>query len=122
MIDNDIYVKASKKVKARKDFVISLITWIAFSFFFIYLDTGLHTFRITWAFYPIFFWGLGVLFQAIKVYDFFGLSEKWEREEIRKEIEKRRQIKDDLTLAERDELDLVDIKLRDKKYSDNDLV
>ena len=123
MDENEIIKKAEKRVKAKKAFYISFLTWALFAIFFLFLDIRYGNPRLDWAFYPIFFWGIGVFFQAIGTFDFFGLGEKWEKNEIRKEIEKRRQIYEELEdPTDLDRLDLEELKELKKNYRDSDLV
>ncbi len=117
-----IYQKAEKKAKEKKDFFTGLATWAVFTIFFIYLDTGFRHFHIGWSFYPIFFWGLGMFIHGLKVFDFFGWGEKWEKEEIKKEIKKRQQYMNEEFDPMDDRLDLDELYEKRGRYKDEDLV
>ena len=125
--DKDIIKRAKRRVRAKKAFFISFIIWIAFSFFFWYIDTGAGRYSFEWAFYPIFFWGLGVLIQAIPTFDFFGLGKEWEKQEVKREIENRKKILEEFgrrleTKKDLDELDLEELKELRQEYRDSDFV
>ena len=121
MKEKDIYKRAQKKAKEKKSFLISAITWALFSFYFIYLDTGWNHLDLDWSFYPIFFWGLGILIHGVKVFDFFGLGEKWEKDALRKELEKEGHYMEDFE-EEDDLLDLDPLPEKRNNYRDSDFV
>lgn len=125
MDKSNIFYKAEKKARAKKRFLISFITWFAFSLFFLFMDYRVDGwYEIDWAFYPIFGWGIGVLFQGIKAFDYFGLGDKWEKEEIQKEIEKRKKVLEafEEQYGDLDELELEDLREIRRKSNDNDFV
>lgn len=124
MKKSDIYYKANKKAKAKKRAMTSLITWLAFAFFFVFVDMTDGSNRLEWAFFPIFGWGLGVLIQCVRAFDFFGMGEKWEKDEIRKEIEKRKKIMNNYEdeYDDLEELELEDLKEMRNMSKDSDFV
>lgn len=124
MNKTNIFHKAEKKARAKKAALLSFITWAAFAFFFIFMDFNDGSHSLQWAFYPIFGWGIGVAIQCVKAFDFFGLGEKWEKEELTKEIEKRRKVLAEFEkqYGDIDELDLEDLKEIRRETNDNDFV
>ncbi|GLR15569.1 2TM domain-containing protein [Portibacter lacus] len=124
MDKSSIYYKAEKKAKTKKRAMISLITWAAFALFFIFMDMNDGSVFLEWAFYPIFGWGIGVLIQCVRAFDFFGMGEKWEKEELRKEILKRQQVLKNFEdeYGDIDELDLDDLREIRRETKDTDFV
>jgi hypothetical protein len=125
MIDkSNIFYKAEKKAKIKKRALISFITWFAFVFFFLYIDIVVDGGGLDWAFFPIFGWGIGVLIQCVRAFDFFGLGDKWEKEELKKEIEKRRKVLSEFEeqYGDLDELDLEDLREIRRETKDTDFV
>ena len=124
MDKTDIFYKAKKKAQTKKRALMSLIIWAAFAFFFIFMDIKDGNWAIEWAFYPIIGWGIGVLIQCVRAFDFFGMGDKWEKEEIRKEMEKRGKVLRDFEeqYGDLDELELEDLREIRKETKDTDFV
>ena len=124
MEKTNILEKAKRKTWKKKAFFLSLVFFLVFSAFFMFLDVNVGYHRVTWAFYPIFAMGVIVLFQGIFAFDFFGLANQWEKEEIRKEVEKRRKVLEafEEEYGELDELDLDDLREIRKAHRDTDFV
>ncbi len=124
MDKSNIFYKAEKKAKAKKRAVISFVTWFAFIFFFLYMDLIVDGGGLEWALFPIFGWGIAVLIQMVKAFDFFGFGERWEKEEIRKEVEKRKKVLEafEEEYGELDELDLDDLREIRRVSKDSDFV
>ncbi len=120
----NIIEKAKKKTLKKKAFFLSLVFFMVFSAFFLFLDKNVGWHRITWAFYPIFAMGVIVLFQGIFAFDFFGLANRWEKEEIRKEVEKRRKVLEafEEEYGDIEELELEDLREIRKAHQDTDFV
>ncbi|WP_040278152.1 histidine kinase [Psychroserpens damuponensis] len=82
---DDRYVRARKRVEAMKEFYYSLISYclvIPFLFFIWYRYTP---FTIQWFWFPMLGWGMGLAFQAYKVYVNDGvLGNGWEKRKIEK--------------------------------------
>ncbi len=80
---NDNYVRARKHVENIKEFYYSLISYvivIPFLFFIWYTFTP-HI--LQWFWFPMFGWGIGLLFHAYKVYVNDGvLGRSWEKKKI----------------------------------------
>lgn len=124
MDKTNIFYKAEKKAKKKKTALISFIIWFAFAFFFLYMDLVVDGGQLEWAFFPIFGWGIGVLIQGVRAFDFFGLGEKWEKEEIQKEVAKRRKVLEafEEQYGDLDQLELDDLKEIRKETRDSDFV
>jgi len=123
MNDADLYKKALKKARRKKGAMISFIIWAMFIPFFIFIDIS-DGGGLDWAFYPIFGWGIGVFIALIKAFDFFGYGEKWEEEEVRKEMMKRKDLLNQFEDAygDLDQLDLEDLKEIRRVSKDSDFV
>ncbi len=123
MEESDIFIKASKKARVKKRALVSFITWFAFIFFFMYIDIN-DGGGIDWAFFPIFGWGIGVLIQCLRAFDYFGIGDKWEKEEIQKEIAKRKKVLEafDLETREYENLNLEDLRDLRKETRESDFV
>ena len=90
----DNYVRARKQVEELKEFYYSLISYFIVIPFLIFINyyTSWH---FQWFWFPLFGWGIGLLFHAYKVYVDNGvLGRNWERRKIeqfmREEEEKNR--------------------------------
>lgn len=90
----DNYVRARKQVEELKEFYYSLISYFFVIPFLIFINyyTSWH---FQWFWFPLFGWGIGLLFHAYKVYVDNGvLGRNWERRKIeqfmREEEEKSR--------------------------------
>lgn len=124
MDKSNVFHKAEKKARRKKSAMISFIVWAAFSIFFLYMDLVVDGGRLEWAFFPIFGWGIGVMIQCVRAFDFFGLADKWEKEELKKEIEKRRKVLREFEeeYGEIEELDLDDLREIRRESKDSDFV
>lgn len=124
MDKTDIIRNAKRKTWKKKALLISFVFWLVFSVFFVYIDGNFGWPEITWAMFPIFGIGVIVLFQAIFAFDFFGLGNKWEKEEIQKEVEKRRKVLQafEEQYGDLDELELEDLREIRKETRDTDFV
>jgi len=81
---DDSYVRARKHVDELMGFYYSLISYIIFIPFFIFLWYKFSPNAIQWFWFPIFFWGLGLAFQAFRVFVNDGiLGSKWEKRKIK---------------------------------------
>lgn len=124
MDKTDIFLKAEKKARKKKRFLLSLIFMLAVSALLIYIDLNYGWPKLTWAVFPIFGMGILVLFQGIFAFDFFGLGNKWEKEEILKEVEKRRKVLEafEEEYGDIEELELEDLREIRKESKDIDFV
>jgi len=87
-IEESKYISARKKVDALKEFYGSLISYaivIPFLYFIWYRFTPG---TIQWFWFPAFGWGIGLVFQGLKVYGNPFLGEDWEERKIREYMNK----------------------------------
>ncbi|WP_235299440.1 2TM domain-containing protein [Portibacter marinus] len=124
MEDPTIYHRARKRTRKKKAAFVSLIVWLSFFCFFMLADINDGSRSIEWAFYPLIPWGMGVLIQWFYAFDFMGMGEKWEKEEIQKEIERRRKVLNafEKEYGEIEQLDLEDLKEIRRAHKDSDFV
>ncbi|APY09220.1 histidine kinase [Winogradskyella sp. J14-2] len=92
---NNDYVRARKRVDELKAFYYSLISYVLVIPFLIFIWYRFSQHTIQWFWFPIFGWGISLVFQAYRVYvDNGALGAKWEQRKIeeymRKEDEKNR--------------------------------
>ena len=92
---NDDYVRARNRVEELKAFYYSLISYCLVIPFLIFIWYQFSRHTIQWFWFPMFGWGIGLAFQAYRVYvDDGALGASWEKRKIeeymRKEDEKER--------------------------------
>lgn len=92
---NEDYVRARKRVDELKGFYYSLISYFLVIPFLIFIWYRYSQHTIQWFWFPVFGWGISLIFQAYRVYvDNGALGAKWEERKIqeymRKEDEKNR--------------------------------
>lgn len=86
------YLKAKRKVTKLKDFYRSLITYVIFISLLAGLNYYLDQWRYPWFLWAAFGWGIGLIFQGMKVYDGFPLFGKnWEERKVKEFMEKEAQ-------------------------------
>lgn len=81
----DAYLRARQKTEELKNFYYSLISYFIVIPFLIYIWYQFTPFTIQWFWFPLGFWGLGLVIQAFKIYGKntpFG--DHWERKQIEK--------------------------------------
>lgn len=91
------YLKAKKKVAALKEFYISLTSYVIFVTALAGLNYYTNQWRNPWFLWVLFGWGIGIVFQAMKVFggiSFFGKN--WEERRVKKfmEEEERKNLED----------------------------
>lgn len=95
--DEELYLRAKKRVEKIKKFYVHLVTYIAVNIFLIVMPqfNNIKAGHFTWhegMFYMPFFWGIGLAFHALGVFVFgsdnrlFGKS--WEDRKIKEFMEK----------------------------------
>lgn len=88
------YLQAKQKVEELSGFYWNLASYIII----IAMLFGLDYYRdkqIDWAYWPMFGWGIGITFHAIKTFGFFN-SKDWEEKKINEIMEKNRKQKQHL--------------------------
>ena len=96
------YEAAEKRVRKIKKFYKDVATWVATSVFLIALNIFLSG-HISWAKYPVFFWGIALVFQLAQVVRWYRLDRSWEEKMIRKFITKNKQAEASSLPGPRDE-------------------
>ncbi len=136
MNEEKIYRQAQKRVKAKKGFYGHFSAFIAVGVFFIAINLlSLPENPEIWFYWPMLPWGIGLMIHYFAVFGLPGnraLSEKWEDEEMQKELERlRRKYQGRLEPPEEeaDALDLDELNKEKEKekekrsgWSDEDLV
>ena len=81
----DAYIRARQKTEELKGFYYSLISYFVVIPILIYIWYEYTSFTIQWFWFPLIFWGLGLVIQAIKIYGRnVPLGDKWEKKQIEK--------------------------------------
>lgn len=89
LTEEEIYRRARKRVEDKKSFFVHLLVYIV-------VNTGLViiwslTSRgYAWFIWPLFGWGIGLVFHFLSVF-FFDRDTSWEQAEVEKEAERLRQ-------------------------------
>jgi hypothetical protein len=79
---DDSYVRARKHVQEVKEFYYSLISYVFVIPFLIFINYR-TSWNFQWFWFPMFGWGMGLIFHAYKVYVNDGvLGRSWERKKI----------------------------------------
>jgi len=79
----DDYVRARKRVDELKGFYYSLISYCIVIPFLIFIWYKFSSYTIQWFWFPLVFWGLGLLFNAYRVFvDQGAFGAKWEQRKI----------------------------------------
>ncbi|WP_431158653.1 histidine kinase [Winogradskyella poriferorum] len=79
----DDYVRARKRVDELKGFYYSLISYCIVIPFLIFIWYKFSSYTIQWFWFPLVFWGLGLLFNAYRVFvDQGAFGAKWEERKI----------------------------------------
>jgi uncharacterized membrane protein len=81
------YQRALKQVKEIKGFYSHLLSYILVNLGLIFINL-MYSPVYLWFFYPLFGWGLGLFFHAMKVFNFMPfLNKEWEEKKIKEFIE-----------------------------------
>ena len=87
------YYEAKKRVKEIKGFYGNLTSYIIMSIFFIVINL-LTTPKQIWFYWPMLGWGVGVVFHAMKVFNYMPfLGQDWEEQKIKEFMNKEEQQK-----------------------------
>ena len=83
------YLKAKDKVKEIKKFYTNIIFYVVFIGFLALLNYYTSGFENMWFLWAALGWGIGIIFQAIKVFDWVPFAnKKWEERKINELMEK----------------------------------
>ncbi|MCB0547668.1 MAG: 2TM domain-containing protein [Phaeodactylibacter sp.] len=137
MDEKDILKQAKARVKKKKGFYGHLSSFIAVGFFFLALNLAsfFNGDKELWFFYPMLPWSIGLLIHYFFIFGLPGsraLSEKWEEEELAKEMARLRRMRQgrlEAPAPQEEGLDLKDLE-REKEmpkqtrpnWEDEDLV
>ena len=127
MTEEEAYIKAKKKVKAKKGFYMHFGSFCATTLF-LFTINYLTSPDFWWFLFPTLGWGIGIVVQYIAL---FGIStpsgEDWEDKELEKEMRKiKRQHfvepdEENITLPD-DKLELKEFKKLRDEWDDRDFV
>ena len=87
MTEDEIRTLAQRKVAEKKSFYHSLFIYLIINamLFVVWFLTGRGH---PWFLWVLFFWGISLAFQSIKIFVFPKEGGDWERREIQKEMDK----------------------------------
>lgn len=88
------YFKARKRVEEIKGFYGNLAAYIVVNIGLLILNLATSPEQL-WFYWPMLGWGIGVIFHAMKVFNYMPFLDKdWEQQKIREILEKEKQHKD----------------------------
>lgn len=91
--EEERYIQARKKVENIKGFYGNLVAFILVNAILIFINLYTSP-KYLWFFWPLCWWGLGVVFHGLKVFEVFpGMGKEWEERKIREFMEKEKQNK-----------------------------
>ena len=91
--EEDKYLMAKKKVENIKGFYGNLIVFIAVNIVLVIINLSTSPNHL-WFYWPLMWWGLGVVFHGLKVFEIFpGLGKEWEEKKIKELMEKEKENK-----------------------------
>ena len=82
---NEEIMEAQKRVRKIKRFYKGLATWAGTSIFLLALNI-FTTGGISWAKFPIFFWGISLVIQAFEVFRLQRQGKDWEKRQLEKQL------------------------------------
>ena len=126
MENEEIYIEATKRVRAKKGFIQHLMAFvgvIAMLYTIMYFENGGNMLPVI---IVALSWGIGLAAHYLKAFGtehlgFLGLSPDWEEEELEKEIEKltyKRELKEQVLHEKKllNEVDNLELKEIEKKH------
>jgi 2TM domain-containing protein len=91
--EEDKYFLAKKKVQSIKEFYGNLTSFILVNGILIFINLYTSP-NYLWFFWPLLWWGLGVVFHGLKVFEVFQfLGKDWEEKKIRELMKKEKEQK-----------------------------
>lgn len=123
----NLYEKAQKRVKAKKDFYKHFNSYVSVGIFFLLLNI-VTSYGDWWFFYPMMGWGIGLAIHFLSVFGMPGMehgAEGWEERAIEKEMEKMKRKGGSGSREEEEEpLELKELakQKRGKNWDEQDLV
>ena len=83
------YLRAKERVAEMKKFYTSLVFYIVFMFFLGWLNYYTNQWRYMWFLWAAFGWGIGIVFQAAKAFNWTPFMNKnWEERKIKELMDK----------------------------------
>ncbi len=91
------YNKAKKRVAELKKFYTSLTTYLIFMVFLAGVNYYTNQFEDMWFLWAAFGWGIGIFFQALKIFNFDPIFGKdWEERKVQQFMDRERNNEDPL--------------------------
>ncbi len=87
MSEKELYEAARKRVEEKKGFFIHLAIYICVNILLVIIWAFPAGGGYPWFFWPLGGWGIGILFDFLRVF-VFSRPSNWERREIEKEVER----------------------------------
>lgn len=89
--EDDRYFLAKKKVQSIKGFYGNLIAFVGVNAMLIFINLYTSP-QYLWFFWPLLWWGAGVVFHGLKVFEVFPtMGKEWEERKIKEFMEKEKQ-------------------------------
>jgi len=89
--EEDRYYLAKKKVENIKGFYGNLVSFLAVNTLLIFINLY-TTPNHLWFYWPLMWWGVGVVFHGLKVFEVFPvLGKDWEEKKIKELMEKEKE-------------------------------
>jgi hypothetical protein len=86
--DDDRYLIAKRKVDDIKGFYSNLTSYILVNLILLFINL-IYSPDYLWFYWPLLWWGLGVLFHGLKVFNCFPFFDKeWEKQKIKEFMDK----------------------------------
>ncbi len=81
--ENNSYIKAVERVGKIKEFYQNLITYVVMMPFLVFINLRFSP-QFHWFWFPMFGWGMGVLFHGLEAYNYsMFLGKNWEEKKIK---------------------------------------
>ncbi|PTS88393.1 histidine kinase [Flavobacterium sp. HMWF030] len=92
--EEDKYYLAKKKVESIKGFYGNLTSYIGVNAILIFINLYTSP-EYLWFFWPLIWWGVGVVFHGLKVFEVFPvLGKEWEEKKIKEFMDKEKESRD----------------------------
>ena len=90
-IEDDKYYLAKKKVENIKGFYGNLIAFVVVNAVLLFINLYTSPQNL-WFYWPLMWWGIGVVFHGLKVFEVFPtMGKDWEERKIKEFMEKEKQ-------------------------------
>lgn len=91
--EEERYFKARKRVEEIKGFYGNLLAYIVINFFLMVLNLTTSPNHL-WFYWPLLWWGFGVVFHGLRVFNYMPFfSKDWEERKVKEFMEKEEQSK-----------------------------